>query len=194
MHSTTRPASVRRNIELKARLRDIAAARRVAEALATSRLGTQHQVDTYFPVPRGRLKLRQIDGLSALLIAYHRQDQHDSKSSNYRLVPIANPETLKLALREALTISVIVDKRREIFLWSNVRIHLDLVKDLGAFIEFEAVLEAGEDDHRGHAQLAELRRRFQIQDEDLIAVSYGDLLLASRAAGGSQLPPSPPTV
>jgi len=33
-----------------------------------------------------------------------------------------------------------VSKRREIYLWHNVRIHLDAVTGLGSFVEFEAVL------------------------------------------------------
>ena len=52
-----------RNIELKARLADLDAARKTAVAIATERLGTQHQVDTYFHCRHGRLKLRQIDRL-----------------------------------------------------------------------------------------------------------------------------------
>jgi adenylate cyclase class IV len=32
-----------------------------------------------------------------------------------------------------------VSKRREIYLWHNVRIHPDAVTGLGSFVEFEAV-------------------------------------------------------
>lgn len=177
---TTRHAGLRRNIELKAKLNDFETAQKIASQLATSRLGNQHQIDTYFSARHGRLKLRQIDGLSAFLVAYHRADAPGPKASDYQLVPIANPESLKLALRDALGIEVIVDKRREIFLWNNVRIHLDRVEQLGAFIEFEAVLEPGMDDASGHLQLAELRQRFRLPDEDLIEGSYSDLLIAAR--------------
>ncbi len=37
---------------------------------------------------------------------------------------------------------VVVAKRRHLFLWEGVRIHLDEVEELGTFIEFEAVLES----------------------------------------------------
>jgi adenylate cyclase, class 2 len=165
-----------RNIELKTRLRDPAAARAVAEALATKRLGVQHQVDTYFHCPHGRLKLRQIDGLSAQLVWYARPDQQGPKPSDYRLVPVANPETLKAALAAALGVRGVVEKRREIFLVDNVRIHLDDVAGLGHFLEFEAVLGAQHSDADGHAQLERLMRQFDIQGADLLDGSYGEMV------------------
>ena len=98
-------------------------------------------------------------------------------------MPISNPESLKLALCDALGISVVVNKRREIFLWNNVRIHLDEVKHLGTFIEFEAVLAPGVEDAVGYAQLAELRRHFDVRDNALLETSYSDLMLRASAAG-----------
>lgn len=165
-----------RNIEIKARLTDLNAARKVAQAIATKRLGVQQQVDTYFHCPNGRLKLRQIDGISAQLVWYARPDQKGPKASDYRLVPVTNPETLKGALAEALGIRRVVRKRREIFFWHNVRIHLDEVEDLGSFLEFEAVLGDKMDDARGRAQLDELLARFAIGPADLLPASYGDMV------------------
>jgi adenylate cyclase class IV len=81
-----------RNIELKARLDDYAAARRIASAIATKQLGEQHQIDTYFHCRHGRLKLRQIDGLRAELVWYARSDEHGPKQSDYQLAPLATPK------------------------------------------------------------------------------------------------------
>jgi predicted adenylyl cyclase CyaB len=165
-----------RNIELKARLRDLAAARAVAESVATKRLGVQHQVDTYFHCHNGRLKLRQIDRLSAQLVWYARPDQQGPKASDYRLVPVSNPETLKAALTAALGVRGVVEKRREIFLVENVRIHLDEVVGLGQFLEFEAVLGAEHSDADGHAQLDRLTAQFGIRPDDLLSGSYGEMV------------------
>jgi len=175
-----------RNIELKARLGDLPAARRIAEAIATDRLGVEHQVDTYFHTPTGRLKLREIDGEAARLVAYLRPDDAGPKGSDYVLVPIPDPAGLKRGLAATLGIRAVVDKRREIFLVDNVRIHLDQVDGLGTFLEFEAVLGptpqgADIDDDAGRAQLADLRRRFDLRDADLITGSYGEMIAA---AGG----------
>ncbi|MBL8830278.1 MAG: class IV adenylate cyclase [Planctomycetaceae bacterium] len=166
-----------RNIELKARLPNLAAAREVAVRIATRYLGIQRQIDTYFVASHGRLKLREIDEPRlAQLVWYERANTSDAKSSDYRLVEVANPSELKAALSAALGVRLAVDKRREIFLYDNVRIHLDEVVNLGTFLEFEAVLNAQINDQRGHEQLAWLREQFSIADEQLIDVSYSDLL------------------
>ncbi len=166
-----------RNIELKARLADLAAARQIAERLATKRLGKQQQVDTYFHCPSGRLKLREIDGLSAQLVWYSRPDKRGPKASDYRLVPVSNPKTLRAALQAALGVRGVVEKQREIFLCHNVRIHLDEVARLGQFLEFEAVLSSGVDDRAGRTQLDELMEKFAIQPADLLSGSYGEMIL-----------------
>jgi predicted adenylyl cyclase CyaB len=165
-----------RNIELKARLTDFPAARRIALRIATDRLGVQHQVDTYFQCNHGRLKLRQIDGLRSELVWYERPDRPGARESDYEVVPVANPETLKTALSAALGVRVVVEKEREIYLRDNVRIHFDDVVGLGMFIEFEAVLAPDSDDAAGHAQLQRLQEEFGIREADLVPESYSDML------------------
>ena len=130
-----------RNIELKARLPSLAAAREIAAALATSGPERQHQIDTYFACAQGRFKLREIDGQTAQLVAYARPNGSHPRASDYRLVPVADAAALKAALADALGVQVVVEKQREIYLHHNVRIHLDEVLGLGTFLEFEAVLD-----------------------------------------------------
>ena len=165
-----------RNIELKARLKDLDTARRVAEAVATDRLPTEHQVDTYFPCRFGRLKLREIAGRRAELICYARPDQQGPKGSDYELVPIAEADKLKSVLSAALGISKVVAKRREIFLYHNVRIHLDRVEHLGTFLEFEAVVEGDVDDATAEQQVQWLSEQFGIGPDDRLPGSYADMI------------------
>jgi adenylate cyclase class 2 len=167
----------RRNIEFKSRLSDWEAARRIAAALATSNLGVEHQVDTYFVAANGRLKLREIQGSGAWLIGYDRPDHADVRGSDYRLIPISTPDDLKAALAVTLGIRVVVRKRREIYLVGNVRIHLDQVEGLGDFLEFEAVLDPDMDDALGHAQIADLKTTFHASLGQPIASGYADLLV-----------------
>ena len=163
-----------RNIEIKARLSDLAAARKTAEAVATSHLGVQHQVDTYFVCARGRLKLREIDSATAQLVWYERPNQPGPKGSDYTLVPIAEPAHLKAALAAALGVCRVVDKRRDIYLVDNVRVHLDEVVGLGTFLEFEAVLDELHDDASGRAEVERLMAAFGMTAADLLEGSYGD--------------------
>lgn len=165
-----------RNIELKARLADLPAAIVTAQSLAVEPPQRRHQIDTYFAAAHGRLKLREASGCEAQLVWYSRSDQAEAKSSDYRLVPVADPEALKQALGAALGIKQVVEKQRLIFMYGNVRIHLDDVVGLGHFLEFEAVLGPGIDDTAGHAQVEFLKSVFRLRNEDLLTHSYSDLL------------------
>src|SRR5262245_6265815 len=200
-----------RNIELKARVSDLTAAREIAIVMATEYLGVQQQTDTYFHCPQGRMKLREIVEVEPLpplvapeirtagcdrrdaakraqLIWYDRTDAFSARESDYQITEVLEPERIR-ELKAQMGIHAVVSKRREIFLFHNVRIHLDEVAQLGAFIEFEAVLGSGSDESAGQAQLAALRDHFHILPGDLLSTSYADLLAertkSSRLAGNS---------
>lgn len=169
-------SAIRRNVELKARLDDLSAAQATARRLGAKRQGILNQRDTYFAVPNGRLKLREIEGQAAVLIRYDRPDSTSSRVSRYQLVPVDDPDSLKQLLQDALGVRAVVEKHRELYLLKNVRIHLDSVRDLGSFLEFEAVLGPEHTERAGRELLAELRDQFHIAADDLVATSYVDLL------------------
>jgi len=169
-----------RNIELKARLASLEAARVVAARIATQQLGRMRQVDTYFACARGRLKLREIESdgsTSAELIWYERPDRAGPKTSDYRRAQVADPAELKVALTSALGLRTVVDKRREVYLWDNVRIHLDQVERLGTFLEFEAVVNRRDEQEAADGQLSWLREQFSLAEADLVTGSYADLVV-----------------
>lgn len=169
-----------RNIELKARVRSLDEADRVCGELAAWH-AREHQVDTYFICRNGRLKLRERDGSPAQLVWYARCDGPEPRASDYELVTIEQPATLKHALAAALGVVVVVEKDREVYLHRNVRIHLDHVSGLGEFVEFEAVLAPGDDESTA-AQLVEwLAGQIGIAPADRVAGSYSDLLLVKQA-------------
>lgn len=170
---------MRRNLELKARDRDPSRSLDACRALGAEDKGTLTQRDTYFEVPRGRLKLRE-EPEAATLIAYERPDLAGNKESRYRLVEVPEPAELRAALASVLGITIVVDKSRRLFLHEGVRIHLDRVKDLGDFIEFEGVAADDDDPARFTSLLDDLRAAFGIREEDLLRESYSDLLRAAR--------------
>lgn len=163
-----------RNIELKARCADLDVARRVCEAILAEPQGDLHQIDTYFGVEKGRLKLRECAPGADHLVFYRRQDDLHAKACDYLITP-AHPG-LKDLLAEAFGVIGVVTKSRALWLWKNVRIHLDSVKDLGSFIEFEAVLSGDLDDADGSRKVAWLSGEFGIHESDLLPCSYIDLL------------------
>lgn len=168
--------SARCNIELKARVASIDLARNVAKSLADRQLPDQHQIDTYFHCRHGRLKLREIVGERAELIAYRRPDESGTKASNYYLLPVDDPQQLKDALATTLGIRSRVEKKREIYLHKNVRIHLDRVEKLGEFLEFEAVLSDQHSAMSSQNLVEALRAKFEITANDLLQTSYGEMI------------------
>ena len=131
----------RRNVELKARDPDPEATLARALRAGATDHGVIRQRDTYFAVPQGRLKLREEEPGGARLISYRRPDAADERVSDYRLVPVPDPDGLRAALAETCGVRVEVVKRRRLLLWERVRIHLDEVEGLGSFLELEAVAE-----------------------------------------------------
>jgi homotetrameric cytidine deaminase len=191
-----------RNVELKARDPDPARTLERALALGAVDKGEIRQRDTYFTGARGRLKLReQQAGGSPLwdeLIEYSRADSIDASTSTYQRVPVADAAPLLEALDAAYGTLVTVAKRRRLLLWEGVRIHLDEVEGLGSYVEFEAVSEPGSDLVLERNKVERLRAELGIEDANLIATSYADLVLeaaeadAAAAAGGAgSAPPEP---
>jgi homotetrameric cytidine deaminase len=168
----------RRNVELKARDADPAATLERALALGASDEGVLTQRDTYFARAGGRLKLREQAGgaeAGARLIAYVRADGEEARTSAYRLAEIGDAAALREALDAALGTLVVVDKRRHLLLYENVRIHIDDVEGLGAFVELEGVAAADSDLAHEHELVARLRDELALGAP--VAVSYSDLLL-----------------
>jgi predicted adenylyl cyclase CyaB len=165
------------NIELKARYADLDTARGLVEQLDAKFSQHQDQLDTYFHVPHGRLKLRQIAGQKeATLIWYQRPDETQFRTSTYYLVPIPDPEALKAVMAAACGIRGQVHKARDIYLYDNVRIHLDRVERLGTFVEFEAVLSSREDQAPSQQRLDLLHRELAIEPVNHCAQSYAELM------------------
>ncbi len=139
--------------------------------------GTDHQVDTYFNVPHGRLKLRE-GTIENNLIHYHRENKEGPKLSSVALYRSEPDSTLKDVLTKANGVLVVVDKQREIYFIDNVKFHIDVVKELGTFIEIEAIDETG---IRGKDELLKQCQHymelFNIEPHELVSVSYSDLLL-----------------
>src|SRR5437764_2545081 len=86
---------------------------------------TLNQRDTYFRTRHGRLKLRTDRDAGSELIAYRRPDVLEVSESTYVRAAVSEPAPLAEALDVALGTGVVVDKRRRLFLWEGVRIHLD---------------------------------------------------------------------
>jgi len=164
--------TARCNIELKAR--DPAPSRSVelCRALGAEGKGTIWQRDSYFDVPFGGLKLREERPGRPHLIQFERANEPQPRESRYRIVGVESAQDLISVLAAAVGLAVVVTKRRQLFLWRSVRIHLDEVEGLGTFIELEAVATAGSDLQHEHQLIAQLRSTFALDDERLVGTGY----------------------
>jgi homotetrameric cytidine deaminase len=175
-----------RNVELKARDPEPARTLERALELGAEDMGDISQVDTYFAGARGRLKVREQEAEGAQLwdelIEYSREDSADASTSMYTRVPIADAGPLRDALDAAYGTLVTVTKRRRLLMWHGVRIHLDEVEGLGSFLEFEAVADTDSELSVEHEKIERLREELGVDDADLVAPSYSDLVLRQRAA------------
>lgn len=167
-----------RNIELKLELRDPALARTICRAVGARPIATLVQTDTYFNVADGRLKKRETEGEPTEWIHYHRSNDARPRGSAYALYTEEQAAERFGAL--PMPVRAVVRKTRELWMYANVRIHLDAVEGLGDFLEFEAVVGGDFDDRRCHETLAELRRALAPALGEPIAVGYADLLTADR--------------
>ena len=166
----------RRNLEFKAKAKSLDVLHENLTRLKAEYVQTMHQVDTYFNVPKGRLKLRETENYEATLVYYERPDTAASRYSRYQLCDIANGAAFKQMMSDVLGVKVIVEKKRELWTYGNTRIHLDEVVNLGEFVELETVIR---DQSVAEAQAEHklVKETLQISAADLIPVSYSDLLV-----------------
>ena len=172
------------NFEFKARLNSEPRVREALKKLNARFVGTDHQSDTYFRVPCGRLKVRE-GRLENALIFYRRSNVRRARRSAVEMMLLPRRNPLRAILGRALGTLAVVDKWREIYFVKNVKIHLDRVRQLGKFLEVEAISRA-RDVKKIRSQARQFQELFGITAKDIVAESYSDLILAKSAGTGKK--------
>ncbi len=167
--------------EIKARTNRIDEIRAILQEKNATSKGIDHQVDTYFKIETGRLKLRQ-GNVETNLIYYNRPNTKAPKKSTVLLYKPDESDHLKAILEAVHPVLCVVDKQREIYFIDNVKFHLDTVNSLGTFVEIEAIDDTNELDYdiilkQCNAYMSAL----DIAEGDLISVSYSDLIMQQSA-------------
>jgi len=166
------------NFEFKARLNNEQQIRAALKSLQARFVGTDHQIDTYFRVPSGRLKVRE-GRLENALIFYRRSNVRRARQARVEMMLLPRRNSLRAILARSLGILAVVDKRREIYFVKNVKIHLDRVHRLGKFLEVEAISRT-DDVKKIRSQARQFQELFGVTAKDIVAESYSDLILAKR--------------
>jgi len=164
------------NIEIKAKCNDPEYIRKILYNRSADFKGLDHQTDTYFKVPKGRLKLRE-GNIEYNLIYYNREDIYGPKRSDVIYYHPNKKAPVKELLSQALGEFVTVKKKREIYYIDNIKFHIDEVEELGSFVEIEAIDKTGNiSAEKLCRQCAEYLELFKINKNDLLENSYSDML------------------
>jgi adenylate cyclase class 2 len=166
-----------RNFEFKVRVKDLISLEKKLLELKPVFMGEDHQVDTYFNVSKGKLKLRE-GNIENSLIYYERPDIPDTKQADIILYKHNPDRSLKEILSKVHGIKVVVEKTRRIYFIQNVKFHFDTISDLGTFVEVEAIDETGQIDRETlKEQCNSFFSFFGFNRSDYISRSYSDMII-----------------
>ncbi|MCB0281685.1 MAG: class IV adenylate cyclase [Calditrichae bacterium] len=165
-----------KNIEIKAECTDPEKVESIIIEKGWKSGGVENQKDTFFNVPNGRLKLRETNENQAVLIPYFRPDMNTLRDSEYVLLKTDETRQALSILKKMFGIRWIVSKKRKIYFYDNIRIHLDEVDSLGSFIEFEGVISDDKMYNETQEKLEWLIELFEIAQEQIFKEAYVDML------------------
>lgn len=164
-------------VELKARVNSHNDLRNQLSEIGAEYIGTFNQIDHYFEVPEGRLKLREVKGnKTAMLIYYERENIAGPKLDEAFILKIQDFKDFKKILNKILNPLILIEKVREIYRFQGTQIHLDTVKNLGTFIEFERKTDYNSNMVEKNQRILEkLMVILKITPSNLETLSYSDL-------------------
>ncbi|XP_025414760.1 uncharacterized protein LOC112686605 [Sipha flava] len=175
-----------RNVEIKARINDLKAAKqRISNLKSNTSEDIDviiNQEDTFYNLPagnKGKLKFRKIQGSDSELIFYEREEITGPKLSDFHRCKV--PDDIKEFLSTTLGTWGIVKKVRNLIMIGQTRVHFDSVEGLGDFVELEVVLDDKQTVEDGQKIASNLMSHLQIEEKDLISVSYINMLCQNKS-------------
>ena len=108
------------------------------------------------------------------LIKYLRNEGTGQRWSDYQIISLGNNDA-RGYLKNILEEEVVVEKKRHLYMYNNTRVHIDNVKELGAFLELETLVVDGKED--AGKRFDEIIALLSIERGNEIRKSYRDLIL-----------------
>ena len=165
-----------KNLELKIKVESHNKIIELLKNVNAEHKGLLSQKDIYYNWNKGLLKLRVQDG-NYQLIKYIRDENAADRFSNYEILELSGNDAEKY-LSDILSIETVVEKKRDLYIYKNTRIHLDTVINLGSFLELETVVVS--EDHDVQAEFDEVVKLLHLDFKNQIRCSYRDLILNSK--------------
>lgn len=163
------------NLEIKINISNLSQIRNILRKINAIYQFEMEQKDTYFQLGDNKIKTREINDSEIQLIKYFRKEVKGKKISSYSVEKISKTEKESL-FKNNKTICEVY-KKRELWIYKHTRIHLDVVKGLGKFLELETVLK-DVSKKEGNREFNNLISILGIDKQKSIASSYSDILLA----------------
>ncbi len=164
------------NLELKIKLDSFTSIKALLKKISAEKVSALNQKDVYYKTSPGLLKLR-IENGSQSIIKYLRDEKSNTRFSNFEVIHFSDGEGEKF-FNDLLKIEAVVEKKRQLYLYNNTRIHLDSVKNLGNFLELETLVLFGKSD--AQKRFNEIKRLLKLNGYQQIRKSYRDLIIASQ--------------
>ena len=165
------------NLELKIKLKSHRKSLKILNNIGAENKGFLNQKDIYYSIPEGLLKLR-IENGNESLIFYNRNELRKNRWSEFDYIKFSEYGSEKL-FNKIFETEIIVQKKRQLFLYNNTRIHLDTVKMLGTFLELETLVIKGKSD--AQKRFKHILNLLEIQDLPEIRKSYRDLMIEKKS-------------
>jgi len=166
---------VKKNLELKLNINSIAIIEKMIFDLKLDYDSEFFQEDIYYHFNKGLLKVR-LEGDEKFLIFYSRDEKKKDRWSNYSILKLTKEKYNKF-LSKSYTEVIRVKKKRKLYIYKNTRIHLDIVENLGNFIELETIVNY--DDITAKVEFDEVVKLLKLDLTQQINDSYKNLLMRS---------------
>jgi adenylate cyclase class 2 len=163
-----------KNYEIKCKVANYKKLKNSINKIKNFAYSVEKQIDIYYKVNHGRLKLRIINDGKGALIFYEREEQTNKRISKYIISETNNFIQLDAILRKQFKVLISVQKKREVYIYRNIRIHLDYIKNLGRFLEIEIIYENLKN---AKSQMKKIISKLNLNENDFIKESYSDLLI-----------------
>lgn len=163
------------NLEIKVPAKNLKKLRILVEKEGGKLIYSSKQIDVYYKLKNGRLKVRNSSKGEKSVIFYKRIEDGSERWSNFEVIHVSNPEEWIRFFDNFLERLVIVNKHRTLYHLRNTRIHFDKVKELGNFVELETKVVNGK--LKAKKEFQQIIKLLELNPDEQILNSYSDLIL-----------------
>lgn len=162
------------NLEIKVPVKSLSNLIKIVEREGGKKIYSSRQIDVYYKLENGRLKVRNSSGEKSVIF-YRRIEDGSERWSDFEVIPVTNPNDWIKFFDNFLERLVVVDKHRTLYHLKNTRIHFDRIKGLGNFVELETKVINGK--VKARKEFLWIMSLLKLNPDNQILKSYSDLIL-----------------